>query len=164
MEKKYHYYLPIDPQFKTDIEHFIQKEQLEAEFKCNDARCTLLLNSNEWIKVMELHDFLLKVQGIQGNTEKIEEPKVAVTLKGVIRHRGLYLNYLLGREFCNLLREKNIKFTIVPITIMAFNVLHTIPVWVGKEDLSKVKKALANSHLKRSYFLEEMERNILAEN
>ena len=163
MDKKYHYYLPINPRFKDEITPYIEKEQLEAELKCTDARCTLLLSSNDYIKVMTLHDFLLKVQNIEGNTEKIKEPKLAVTLKGVIRHRGPYLNYLLAQEFCNVLNKKNIKFTIVPITIMAFNVLYTIPIWIAKEDLSKVKKALANSQLK-TYFLEEMTRNILAEN
>lgn len=163
MDKKHHYYLPINPKFKNEITSYLEKEQLEAELKCTDARCNLLLSSNDYTKVMALHDFLLKIQSIEGNTEKIEEPKVAVTLKGVIRHRGPYLNYLLAQEFCDVLRKKNIKFTIVPITILAFNVLHTIPVWIAKEDLSKVKKALTNSRLK-TYLLEEMTRNILAEN
>lgn len=163
---------PIKYKFAFDrkgiekVKEFVQTN-FNAEsikFDIKEYKTTISFISDSKKELFKLHNFLLEIHEITGNRRKreVKKPKVSITLKGEV-NKGFYFNYLLGSDFCQILKNSNIEFSVAKIKKNAFHYLDTCPIWIAEEDLRIVKDLIRKSIYGKNYHIVIINRNIIQE-
>lgn len=154
--EKIKYKFTFNPEKIDKVKEFVSNnanfnaDSIKFEVKADKTTISFITNAEE--ELFKLHNFLLKIHEITGNKkeEEVEEPKIAITLKGAA-NKWAYFNYFLGQDFCKILKTKNIKFFVSGIKKNGFHYLDTCPIWVNEKDLDNVRKIVKESIYGKSF-------------
>ncbi len=158
------YKLAFDPKKIEEVKKFV-----ETNFQANSInfdkkadRTTISFVTDSKKELFAIHNFLLETHEITGNRRKrdVKKPKICITLKGAV-NRGFYFNYLLGGDFCQILKDSNIEFSVAKIKKNGFHYLDTCPIWITEEDLGIVKDIVKNSIYGKNYHVVIINRNVI---
>ncbi|MFA5749815.1 MAG: hypothetical protein WC895_01160 [Candidatus Shapirobacteria bacterium] len=158
------YKFAFDPKKIEKVEKFVQTNfnADSIKFEVRPDKTTISFVSGSKKETFKFHNFLLEIHEITGNKRKkeVKKPKVSITLKGEV-NKGFYFNYLLGGEFCQILKDSAIEFSVAKIKKNAFHYLDTCPIWIAEEDLKKVKDSVKKSMYGKTYHIVIINRNIV---
>jgi len=165
--EKIKYKFTLDPKTVEKVKKFVYDTNFKAnsiEIKDEVGKNTISFIPDSEKELFKLHNFLLKVHKITGNRKKkkIKEPKIAIMLKGKTNYK-FFFNYLLGEDFCKILKENNIKFSVPKIIKNGFHYLDTCPIWITEKDLDNVKRIIKESIYGKTFRVTIINFNILEE-
>ena len=163
------YKFVFDPEMIEKVKKFVYKKinfnTDPIKFEVKEDKTTISFVTNEEEKLFKLHHFLLKIHEITGNRkkEKIKKPIISITLKNGGVHKDAYFNYILGKDFCRILKDNSIKFSVSEIKKNGFHYLDTCPIWINEDDFINVKKILKESIYGKTFRVAVINFNVLKE-
>jgi len=166
--EKTRYKFTFDPKMIDRVQEFASNkakfnaDSIKFEDKADKTTISFITDSKK--ELFNIHNFLLGIHEITGNRQKrdVQKPKISITLKGAVNKR-FYFNYLLGEDFCKILKDKDIEFSVSKIKKNGFHYLDTCPIWITEDDLDNVKKIVKNSIYGKTFRVIIINFNILTD-